>query len=248
VEPIKRRTFLAGVAAGTGAAALRPAAAAAEPPPRPRAGRSSFEPFERASCHPIVRERPAVNFFEGALLGNGGLGVVVTTRPDAVVLRFGHNDVWDIRVAEEHADEARRPPHWRSRAARSASSATKGDNDLVFLNLQAARLENFALPVVVNECLLQGNDGTLRLFPNWPTSRAAEFRTLRAAGGFLVSAAIRDGAVLWVELTSEAGAPLAIELPWAAVCERAGGRVSLPAGLARLETRAGETLGFRPRG
>ena len=104
MEPIKRRTFLAGVAAGTGAAALRPAAAAAEPPPRPRAGRSSFEPFERASCHPIVRERPAVNFFEGALLGNGGLGVVVTTRPDAVVLRFGHNDVWDIRVAEEHAD------------------------------------------------------------------------------------------------------------------------------------------------
>ncbi len=109
-----------------------------------------------------MRERPAVNFFEGALLGNGGLGVVVTMRPDAVVLRFGHNDVWDIRVAEEHADEARRPPHWRSRAARSASSATKGDNDLVFLNLQAARLENFALPVVVNECLLQGNDGPER--------------------------------------------------------------------------------------
>jgi hypothetical protein len=37
----------------------------------------------RAHLHPIVLNKPAVNFFEGALLGNGGMGVVVTTRPDA---------------------------------------------------------------------------------------------------------------------------------------------------------------------
>ncbi|HBI59255.1 MAG TPA: hypothetical protein DDY12_09325 [Porphyromonadaceae bacterium] len=33
------------------------------------------------------------------------MGVVVTTRPDAVWLHFGHNNVWDIRVTEKHQDE-----------------------------------------------------------------------------------------------------------------------------------------------
>jgi alpha-L-fucosidase 2 len=64
-----------------------------------------FDPIERAAAHPIALDRPATRFFEGALLGNGGLGVVVTTRPDAIVLHFGHNDVWDIRVAEKHREE-----------------------------------------------------------------------------------------------------------------------------------------------
>ena len=34
------------------------------------------------------------------LLGNGGLGAIVTTRPDAVVIYFGHNSVWDQRYAK----------------------------------------------------------------------------------------------------------------------------------------------------
>ena len=59
---------------------------------------------ERAGLHPVRHEGPAPGFFSGALLGNGGLGVVVTTRPDAVVLRLGHNEVWDQRVDESHAD------------------------------------------------------------------------------------------------------------------------------------------------
>ncbi|MDR0843991.1 MAG: glycoside hydrolase N-terminal domain-containing protein, partial [Tannerella sp.] len=58
-----------------------------------------------AQQHPIVLNKPAVNFFEGAVLGNGGMGVVVTTRPDAVLFHFGHNNVWDIRMAENHRDE-----------------------------------------------------------------------------------------------------------------------------------------------
>ena len=59
---------------------------------------------DRAAHHPIVRDQPAVDFFEGALLGNGRLGAVVITRPDAVVIHFGHNNVWDIRIAE-HSQE-----------------------------------------------------------------------------------------------------------------------------------------------
>ena len=53
-----------------------------------------------ARRHAIQHEGPAEDFFEGALLGNGGLGCVVTTRPDALALHFGHNDVWDARVPD----------------------------------------------------------------------------------------------------------------------------------------------------
>ena len=63
------------------------------------------EPLERAASHPLERNRPCPDFFEGALLGNGGLGAVVTTRPDAVVVHFGHNNVWDIRIAEDNKDQ-----------------------------------------------------------------------------------------------------------------------------------------------
>jgi len=50
--------------------------------------------------HVICREGPSEDFIEGALLGNGATGCVVTTRPDALHLFFGHNDVWDRRVPE----------------------------------------------------------------------------------------------------------------------------------------------------
>ena len=49
----------------------------------------TFSSFERAKLHPITSDSPAIDFFEGALLGNGAMGVVVTTRPDAIVLYFG---------------------------------------------------------------------------------------------------------------------------------------------------------------
>lgn len=61
--------------------------------------------FERAKFHPLANNRPAVHFFEGALLGNGGLGAVVTTRPDGILIHFGHNNVWDIRIAENNREE-----------------------------------------------------------------------------------------------------------------------------------------------
>ncbi len=116
----------------------------------------------------------------------------------------------------------------------------EGGNDLVFINLQAARIgmldlerfkrqvnycllpngtasnrvmqvhgryndmtnygymdnmgiwfENFALPVVINECMMQSYNGTIRLFPNWPMDKDAEFQDLRAAGAFLVSASLK---------------------------------------------------------
>ena len=67
---------------------------------------------------------------------------------------------------------------------------------------------------MINECLLQGYSGTIQLFPNWSLDKAAEFHTLRAVGGFLVSAACADGAVLWVRVVSEAGGTLRLLSPW----------------------------------
>ncbi|MGM0573414.1 MAG: glycosyl hydrolase family 95 catalytic domain-containing protein [Bacteroidota bacterium] len=64
-----------------------------------------FVSSNQAKQHAIVNKNPAPGFFEGALMGNGGMGVVVCTRPDAVVLRFGHNDVWDIRISEDNKDK-----------------------------------------------------------------------------------------------------------------------------------------------
>jgi len=64
-----------------------------------------FNSWEQAKQHPIIRNSPSPDFFEGALIGNGGMGVVVCNRPDAIVLYFGHNNVWDIRVAENNREK-----------------------------------------------------------------------------------------------------------------------------------------------
>lgn len=58
-----------------------------------------------AGKHSIARDLACPDFFEGALLGNGSLGAVLCTRPDGIVLYFGHNNIWDIRIAEGHKDK-----------------------------------------------------------------------------------------------------------------------------------------------
>ena len=83
-----------------------------------------------------------------------------------------------------------------------------------FMDKMGVWFENFALPVVINECLMQSYDGTIRLFPNWPPEKDAEFHNLRAAGAFLVSATLENGKVRGIEITSEAGGRLKILLPW----------------------------------
>ena len=113
-----------------------------------------------------------------------------------------------------------------------------------FMARMGVWFENFALPVVVNECLLQSYAGAIRLFPNWPREKDASFRTLRAVGAFLVSASLSGGVVEWVEITSERGGLLRLELPWGkAHLERVGQTVMTVEGPElRLETGAGEVV------
>ena len=60
-----------------------------------------------------------------------------------------------------------------------------------------------------------GGDSIIRLFPAWPDEWDARF-TLRARGGFIVTAAKRSGRVESVELRSEAGAIARMRNPWGA--------------------------------
>lgn len=118
-------------------------------------------------------------------------------------------------------------------------------DDFSFMARMGIWVENFALPAVINECLLQSYSGVLRFFPNWPEQQSAEFRTLRAVGGFLVSASIRAGEVQRIEVFSEAGAPLSFYIPWeqGAECTRSSGEVQVHTGqTGDIQTFAGETI------
>lgn len=66
----------------------------------------------------------------------------------------------------------------------------------------------------VDSMLLQHEDGVLRLFPDWPASRDASFKRLRAKGAFLVSSELVKGKIPYVEILSEKGGPLVIQSPW----------------------------------
>jgi len=172
----------------------------------------------------------------------------------------------------------------------------EGGNDLVFINLQAARIgmldlerfkrhvnysllpdgttsdrvmqvhgryndltpygymdkmgiwfENFSLPVVVNECMMQSYDGTIRFFPNWPMEKDAEFYNLRAAGAFLVSAILKDGKVQEIKISSEVGSPLKMILPWkdGATMKNNKGTTKLSSNKVEINTEKGEVLLFR---
>ncbi|MFN8489542.1 MAG: hypothetical protein U0350_18305 [Caldilineaceae bacterium] len=207
------------------------------------------------------------------------------------------NSAMTVFPGEEHGLHS--PPAEYNIAANSyRHHRTEGGNELVFLNLQGARLglldldrfkrqinycllpngactdmvlqvhgryndtlafdfmapmgiwfENFALPVVINECLLQSYNGVLRFFPNWPLDRQAEFHTLRAVGAFLVSAACANGTVQWIEIFSEAGALLQIIIPWAqgARVITAAGERQVGSGEQAFNTKRGELLRFLPQ-
>ena len=107
--------------------------------------------------------------------------------------------------------------------------------------------ENFALPVVVNECLMQSYDGTIRLFPNWPMDKDAEFQNLRAVGAFLVSASLKNGKVNEIKVTSEVGGVLKMILPWTkgGTVSTSGGKKSLLSSIVEMQTVKGETVVFQ---
>jgi len=73
---------------------------------------------------------------------------------------------------------------------------------------------NFAAAAGVQEMLLQSYSGSLKIFPAVPTSwRDVSFTTLRAEGGFVVSASREGDASTEVNIVAEAGGTLRIQNP-----------------------------------
>ena len=117
-----------------------------------------------------------------------------------------------------------------------------------FMDHMGIWFENFSLPVVINECLMQSYTGTIRLFPNWPSEKDATFHNLRAAGAFLVSAVLKDGEVEEIEILSEAGSTLKVILPWegGGTITNRKGKSSISDKMLELETERGERILIRP--
>jgi alpha-L-fucosidase 2 len=156
--------------------------------------------------------------------------------------------VLDLERFKRQIEYCRMPNGVCTNRVLEAQGRYHDSKDFDFMSRMGIWIENFALPAVINECLLQGYNGTIRLFPNWPKDGDAEFRTLRSAGAFLVSAARSAGEVQWVEILSEAGAPLRVELPWknGATCIGPRGTRVLPPGMFVTDTTRGEILRLCP--
>lgn len=122
------------------------------------------------------------------------------------------------------------------------------ETDFAFHDKMGIWLENFALPAVINECMLQSYTDTLRLFPNWPDQGTAQFTSLRAMGAFLVSAEKRDGQVTFFEVLSEKGGVLKVYTPWnkGALVVKNGKKQRLTGRLITVDTKPGDTLRFTP--
>jgi alpha-L-fucosidase 2 len=71
-----------------------------------------------------------------------------------------------------------------------------------------------AVPMTINEMLLQSYEGVIRIFPNWDPLKDASFGNLRAYGAFLVSSSLKGGKIGNVTIFSEKGLPIVLQHPW----------------------------------
>lgn len=73
---------------------------------------------------------------------------------------------------------------------------------------------NFAAAAGLQEMLLQSHTGVIEVFPAIPEAwKEISFGTLRAQGGFLVSAQHTGGKTTWIEIYAEQGGPCRLRLP-----------------------------------
>jgi alpha-L-fucosidase 2 len=97
---------------------------------------------------------------------------------------------------------------------RQSGGRYSDSTDFDFMMRMGVWTENFALPGVLNECMLQSYSGTLLLFPNTQSLGPARFENLRAAGAFLVSAAFDGREITHISLLSEKGKSVRLAKPW----------------------------------
>ena len=109
--------------------------------------------------------------------------------------------------------------------------------------------ESIGVTALVTEFLLQSAGDIIRVFPCWPKDQAASFCSLRAQGGFLVSASQQAGKVVTLEIASTVGGRLRVLSPWPALTVKRGldgARHLQPdaQGIVTLSTQPNEQLVF----
>jgi len=134
-------------------------------------------------------------------------------------------------------------------AARLRPNGTLGLNRIGSgINRHGHYTEQFAASMAVTELLLQSVGDVIRVFPAWPKEKDAAFRSLRAQGGFLVSATLKAGRIAPLEITATVAGRLRLRSPWPRIRVRREGRITALApdsrGIVQLVARAGERLVF----
>jgi hypothetical protein len=104
--------------------------------------------------------------------------------------------------------------------------------------------EMIGIAGLINEFLLQGAGNKIRLFPCWPANQDANFSGLRAQGGFVVSAAFKDGQVVSATIESSAGKELCLLSPWKTIFVNGEKAETGPDGLLTLQTTRGQVFRF----
>jgi hypothetical protein len=113
--------------------------------------------------------------------------------------------------------------------------------------------ENFALPAVLNECMMQSYAGPIRVFPNTHNLGPARFENLRAVGAFLLSATYDGNKVTHFSLHSEKGMTAKLVSPWVGKglrvirsSDQGQVQVALHDDVTTFDTRADETYQIAP--
>jgi hypothetical protein len=110
---------------------------------------------------------------------------------------------------------------------------------------------NFAFAAGIQEMLLQSQGGMIRIFPAIPDSwQDVSFTRLRAEGAFVVSASMKGGKLISLEVVSEQGGKLRLENPFRGHRFSVRGASIAPAALdapvIEIDTPPGRKISFEP--
>lgn len=154
----------------------------------------------------------------------------------------------DLEEFKRHVNYALLPNGTATDIVMQTGGRYNDHSDYKYMAKMGIWFENFALPAVINECLLQGYNGTIRLFPNWPKEKDASFNNLRTAGAFLISATQKNGRVEEIKILSEKGNDLHVITPWKTgiYSSSKSGKKKFTANELRIATSAGELIKFYP--
>ncbi len=160
---------------------------------------------------------------------------------------LGHYGPPDIMKAESTLRFAR---HMVSGVVSGQAEKPSPENDFPMeswpfrhMDLEASSVFAAAL----NEALLQSHEGIIRVAPAVAKAQNARF-TLHAAGGFVVSAEIHDGAPLWIAIRSLRGGTCRVVNPWPEARLYVNGKLRSRTGENTISpgTRAGDIIILAP--